>query len=106
MFNHFRFNSLPERLKQQVDRMPINSKRIFLQHYMRKCKSPLVAYLSMSFGGHYAYLRRWDDQLFFYLTLGGIGLWWVSDIFRLRDMVYQYNASLARNILKDMHSEL
>lgn len=97
-----KFDCLPELLKQQIGRMPIAAQHLFVEQYLRKAKSPLIAYLAMILGGHYAYLRRWDDQLFFYLTLAGVGLWWVSDLFRLRGMVYQYNTALARNIIKEI----
>lgn len=104
-FNYPKFDYLPELLKNQVETMPIGAQSLFAERYMKRAKSPWLAYMAMILGSHYAYLHRWDDQLFFYLTLGGIGFWWVGDIFRLRDMVYQYNTALARNILKDLRDE-
>lgn len=51
-----------------------------------------IAYLLLFFvGGHYAYLNRWGTQIFFWLTLGGLGIWWLIDVFRLANMVYDFN---------------
>lgn len=97
-----KFESLPELLKEHVATMPAAAQELFMERYNSGAKSLKITYLSMVVGVHYGYLGRWDDQLFFYLTLGGVGFWWVSDLFRIRGMVGHYNTTLARNILKDI----
>jgi hypothetical protein len=42
-------------------------------------------------GSHYLYLGRPFTQLLFWLTLGGLLLWWVADFFRLPALVRQHN---------------
>jgi TM2 domain-containing membrane protein YozV len=42
-------------------------------------------------GSHYLYLGRPFTQLFFWLTLGGLLLWWLIDFFRLPAMIEKQN---------------
>jgi len=51
-----------------------------------------IAYILLFFAGaHYAYLGRWGTQIFFWLTFGGLGIWWLIDVFRLPGLVDYYN---------------
>lgn len=51
-----------------------------------------IAYLLLFFvGGHYAYLNRWGTQILFWLTFGGLGIWWFIDVFRIPNMVHDFN---------------
>ena len=49
-------------------------------------------------GAHYAYLNKWGTQVFFWLTLGGLGIWWLVDIFRITGMVHDFNDPLFNEI--------
>ncbi len=42
-------------------------------------------------GSHYLYLGRPIRQLLFWLTLGGLLLWWLTDLFRLPEMIAEHN---------------
>ena len=64
--------------------------------YKRRLESKIrnvgIAYvLFFIAGAHYAYLNRWGTQIIFWLTFGGLGIWWLIDIFRLANMVYDFN---------------
>ncbi|MBI3706327.1 MAG: hypothetical protein HY246_01345 [Proteobacteria bacterium] len=43
-------------------------------------------------GSHYLYFGRWLLQLVFWLTLGGLGAWWIVDLFRLPAMLRRHAA--------------
>ena len=42
----------------------------------------------------YGYLDKWGLQILFWITLGGVGLWWFITMFRLGGMVAKYNADI------------
>jgi len=61
-----------------------------------KLKSTGTAYLLMLFvfGSHYAYLGKWGIQFLFWITFGGLGLWWLIDLFSLSSKVENYNSKI------------
>lgn len=63
-----------------------------------KKKDILMAYLYwLCLGCHYLYLEKRRSQIIFWLTLGGCGIWWIIDLFRLPGMVKDYNIDLRLN---------
>jgi hypothetical protein len=55
-------------------------------------KKKRFGYLAwLCLGSHYLYLGRPFTQLLFWLTLGGLLLWWLADFFRLPAMIRQRN---------------
>lgn len=42
-------------------------------------------------GAHYAYLGKWGLQILYWITLGGLGLWALVDLFRIPGMVRDHN---------------
>ena len=57
-----------------------------------KIRSVGLAYLLFFFAGaHYAYLNKWGTQVLFWITFGGLGIWWLIDIFRITLMVHEFN---------------
>lgn len=57
-----------------------------------KIRSIGVAYLLFIFiGAHYAYVNKWGTQILFWITFGGLGIWWLIDIFRIPGMVHRFN---------------
>jgi hypothetical protein len=58
------------------------------------------AYLAwLLFGWHYLYLRRVGLQLAFWVTLGGFGIWWLVDLFRVAGLVNRMNEDMARELM-------
>ena len=58
----------------------------------RNLKDTLTAYLYwLCLGSHYIYLKKMRIQVIFWLTLGGLGMWWLIDLIRLPGMVNDYN---------------
>ncbi len=70
------------------------------EYYLQsKMKSRSVAYLwLMASGSHYAYLGRWGLQFLFWLTLGGLGIWGIIDIFHLSRKVKKHNKKIVNKI--------
>lgn len=51
-----------------------------------------IAYLLFFFvGAHYAYTNKWLTQIVFWITFGGLGIWWLIDIFRVPHLVHDFN---------------
>ena len=64
-----------------------------------KLKSTGKAYLYFFFfGAHYVYLGKIIIQLLFWMTLGGLGIWLLFDLFTLSAKVKVYNDSILRKI--------
>lgn len=43
-------------------------------------------------GAHFAYLGKWGLQILFWVTLGGIGIWFLIELFLISGRVSKYNA--------------
>jgi hypothetical protein len=65
-----------------------------------KIKSTGTAYLLFLFlfGTHYAYLGKWGLQLLYWITLGGLGIWCVIDLFHIPTKVNNHNMIISRQI--------
>jgi hypothetical protein len=95
--------TLPAVVRHALARLPAERQSEFLEAYTRRTKSVLVAYLLWLFlGWHYAYLGRWGVQLLFWLTLGGLFLWWLVDLVRVPGMVARYNEDVAMAVMRDL----
>ncbi|WP_106793058.1 TM2 domain-containing protein [Aquimarina sp. Aq78] len=66
------------------------------QSYLQsKIKSYGTAYLCWFFlGCHYAYLGKWGYQILYWITLGGLGIWMLIDLFHIPTKINNYNLKL------------
>lgn len=96
--------NLPMMVKNELMKMSPNKQEEFLDEYMRKTKSVGLAYLFLLvvFSAHYGYLNKWGLQAVFWITGGGLLIWWIIDIFRLSGLVGEYNREVATNIMRDL----
>lgn len=77
--------------------------KIFISEFERRKKSVGISYLLWFFiGWHYAYIKKWGWLILYILTLGGFFIWAIIDLFRIPNMVEQYNNDLALEILRDI----
>lgn len=77
--------------------------RIFINEFERRKKSVAISYLLwFLLGWHYAYLKKWGWLILYILTVGGFFIWAIIDLFRIPNMVEQYNNDLALEILRDI----
>jgi hypothetical protein len=103
-------NHLPASLRKQVpdavlrklDDMDEAAQLGFAEEFTRNKKSPLVAFLLVGVGLHYAYLGRVWLTLLFLFTMGGFGIWGLLDIFRVSGFVRERNRSVAIQVLRDI----
>ncbi|MCS7018775.1 MAG: DUF4178 domain-containing protein [Cytophagales bacterium] len=92
---------LPFAVNAQVAALPEDLQQEFLKLYNRRAKNILVPYfLHFFFPAHYLYLDKFFLQVIFWLTFGGLGFWWVIDIFRIPSLVKARNAEIADEILR------
>tara|TARA_B110000879_G_C10904432_1_gene405825 strand:- start:93 stop:398 length:306 start_codon:yes stop_codon:yes gene_type:complete len=70
------------------------------KHYLQsKVKSTGTAYLLWFFlGAHYAYLGKWGIQILYWITLGGLGIWALIDLFTMSGKVNRHNATIFQQI--------
>ncbi len=70
------------------------------KHYLQsKVKSTGIAYLLwFVLGAHYAYLGKWGVQILYWITLGGVGIWALIDLFTMSGKVNRYNAPIFQQI--------
>lgn len=66
-------------------------------------KDVRVGYLWwFALGSHRAYLGQWPLQLLFWITLGGVFVWWVVDAFNMEKMVLAYNHDVSERIMRGL----
>jgi hypothetical protein len=70
----------------------------FAGDYSRRRKKLLIAYLLFLLGWHYLYLGKLGLQVAFLITLGGLFLWGLVDLFRLPGMVARINEGIVREL--------
>ncbi|BDC98290.1 hypothetical protein PEPS_05710 [Persicobacter psychrovividus] len=56
-------------------------------------------FLLIIFSAHYAYNGKWGMQILFWLTAGGLGVWWLIDIFRMSSIIKKYNDKQLANAI-------
>lgn len=97
-------NNLPLMVRSELSKMPALKQQEFLEEFKRKQKSLGVGYLFLIviFAAHYAYLNKWILQILFWLTGGGLLLWWFIDIFRLPGLVKNYNMDIATDVMRNL----
>jgi hypothetical protein len=97
------YDSLPAMVRNEMAKLSATKQEEFVQEYRRRAKSSGVAYvLWFLLGWHYVYLRGWGIQFLFWLTAGGLGIWWFIDLFRIPGMVKEYNKNVAIDIMRDL----
>lgn len=77
--------------------------KIFISEFERRKKSVGISYLLWFFiGWNYAYIKKCGLLILYILTVGGFFIWAIIDLFRIPNMVEQYNNDLALEILRDI----
>lgn len=96
--------SLPSMVTTELSKQSAQIQQDFLEEYRRKKRSVGVAYLLFLFlyGSHYAYMGRWGWQILFWCTGGGILVWWLIDLFRLKGMIRNYNKDVSIDVMRNL----
>ena len=94
------FSSSPSIVRSELSNLSAAKQAAFVETFQRKSKSKTVAYiLWFFFGLHYAYMGKWGVQIVFWLTAGGLFIWWFIDLFRLSGIVDNHNKDVAMNAM-------
>jgi len=93
-------NDMSRRTRQRIRFLTPEQQERFEMELEARRKDVRNGYLWwFALGSHYGYLERWQMQALFWITLGGLGVWWFADIWRMEKMVLAYNRSLSEWIL-------
>ena len=91
---------LPAAVKAAQTKLDPKMQKLFAREYSKRKKSLLFAYLAwFLLGWHYLYLKRVGLQFAFWVTLGGLFVWWLLDFFRLPGLVGRLNEDTARELM-------
>lgn len=92
-------------LGKEYNTLTAKEKKHSLALYDLQRKSISVAYICWFFSLHYLYVRKWLLFIVFFFTLGGVGLWWFIDLFRISTILKEYNTKIAHNVIQKTQSE-
>ncbi len=70
--------------------------KLLLQNQLKESSTTYLFYFF--FGAHYAYLGKWGTQILFWLTIGGLGIWAIIDLFRISSLVKKHNSPIFAEI--------
>ncbi len=92
---------LPVAVQAALAKMNNYEQSMFVEEYKRRKKSIGFAYfLWIIFGLHYGYVHKWGVQLCFWISLGGVFLWWIISLFIIPKMVRDYNRDIAVDVMR------
>jgi len=101
----FLADRVPPAVRGKVAALPAQRRHEFAEAYNRTARSTAAAYfLCLLVGAHYAYVGRRGIQIVFWVTLGGLMIWWVVDLFRIPVMIRRYNEEVAKDILRRLQT--
>lgn len=100
-------DALPSMVKNELTKLSAMRQEEFVEEFNRKKKSINVAYVLSVVGlfffcPYYAYLRKWGLWVLFLLSGGGLMIWWLIDLFRMKSIVDDYNKDVAIEIMRNM----
>jgi hypothetical protein len=96
---------VPERVRGELAALPASTRAAFDEAFRRRARSTTTAYVTwILVGGQYGYVGRWALQILFWVTLGGLMVWWVVDLFRIPGMVRRYNERVSHDILESLRT--
>ena len=100
-------SQLPSMVKSELSLMSASKQAEFLEEFHRRSASVGASYLCSLLFCHYAYLGRWGMTIIGWLvwlsTFGIVGfIWWVIDLFRIPNLVRDFNRDVAVSVLRDM----
>ena len=97
--------NLPAMVRNELAKLSSQKQEEFLEEYERKEKSIFVGYiLWLLLGWHYAYQKKWGIQILFWITAGGLFIWWIIDIFRVPGMINNYNKDKAIEVMRNLRA--
>jgi len=98
---------LPESIKNDIIASSTSKQLLFSKLYVEESHSLVLTYLFLlpavlSF--HYGAMNNWSKQILFWLTGGGLLVWWIIDIIRLPAILKEKNDMIAHQIWEEVGS--
>lgn len=87
--------NVPLIVRPQYEKLSDEAKMQFDRLYTDRSLKKTLAIVLAIFGLHYAYLGKWGMLFFYLITLGGVGIWWIVDLFRISGVVDRRNEDTA-----------
>jgi hypothetical protein len=75
-----------------------------LENLRKKRRHAYLAWLCL--GAHYLYLRRPFTQALFWLSLGGLLIWWLADLLRIPSLVERHNRLASTALIRSWQHRL
>jgi uncharacterized membrane protein YagU involved in acid resistance len=100
-----KLSQLPELVKSELLMSSPSKQEIFIKLYLEKSKSLVLAYLCLMpivLSFHYGILNQWPKQILFWITGGGMLVWWLIDLIRLPAIVKNHNATVALELWEEI----
>ena len=95
--------SLPPSVQHVVMKMDRESQSAFFNEYERKKKKKSIGWIAwIIIGWHYLYAGKIGLQFAFWFTLGGFGVWWFIDLFRMPSIIRSANEQIARQAIQTL----
>lgn len=76
--------------------MPVKMNKYELQGKIKSTGTAILFWFLL--GAHFAYLNKWGMQILFWITLGGLGVWALIELFLISGRVAKYNEEIYRQI--------
>jgi len=96
-------NNLPAMVRNELVKLTPQKQEEFVEEYRRKAKSAGTAYLLwFLLRCHYGYLGKWGIQILFWLTFGGLFVWYLIDLIRIPGMIRNHNKDVSVDVLRNL----
>lgn len=94
---------LPSSVKNALGRMPGDQQAVFEEEYVdRRRSAVLMLLLAILFPIHFFFEGRVGLGILYWLTFGGMGIWWFIEIVTVWGRTKRYNQDSATALLRDM----
>ncbi len=92
---------LPFAVSSQLAVLPDEYQKDFVREYTQRMKTAIIPYiLHFMLPIQYLYVDKILLQLLFWFSLGGLGIWWFIDLFRIPGMIESRNKEIADECLR------
>jgi hypothetical protein len=90
-------------VKEALSKLPAEKQSMFVEEYKRKAKSPgAMLALAILFPIQLVLLKRTGLWIAYLFTAGGLGIWWLIEIFIAFPRTRSFNHDVAKEIVRDI----
>jgi hypothetical protein len=96
-------DQLAPMVKEALSKLPADKQSMFVDEYQRKAKSPvLMLLLAIFFPIQLFLLGKTGAAIAFWLTFGGLGIWWFVEVCLAMKRTNDFNRDVATAIVRDI----